>query len=86
MDSWHLSTGTESCELIAKYKPVVTPSPQLLVTSHSGKTNQKSSVEDTAYGFTQSTVARPNKIHQGLMLKGVMKIAMDEHSHGCRLL
>ena len=86
MDSWHLSTERQSCELIAKYKPVAIASPQLLVTSHSGTTNQKSSVEDIAYGFTQSTVARPNKIHQGLTLKGVKKIAMDEHSHGCQLL
>ena len=41
------STGGESCELTPKYKPVSTASLELLATSPSSTTNQKSSVEDT---------------------------------------
>ena len=43
----NFSTGGEACELIAKYKPVSTASLELLATSHSSMTNQKSSVEET---------------------------------------
>lgn len=43
----NFSTGGEACELITKYKPVSTASLELLATSHSSTTNQKSSVEDT---------------------------------------